>query len=76
MLVGIQEVNYERVFASVAYVVIDGVTYYSAFNSVDNARCLRAIVAEYVESDEFLDIQDSLSDATLELLTKYLGEYA
>jgi hypothetical protein len=77
-LVGIQEVNYERVFASVAYVVIDGETFYSAYNSADNARCLRAIVVEYVDSDEFLSLLDEglISEAMLELITKYLGEYA
>jgi hypothetical protein len=77
-LVGIQEVNYDRVFASVAYVVIDGETFYSAYNSADNARCLRAIVVEYVQSDEFLALDEEglISEAMYELLTKYLGENA
>lgn len=72
-LVNIQEENYERMFAAVAYVVIDGETYYSAYNTVDNARCLRALVREYVDAPEFLEILDMLPVEVVEMLDKYYG---
>lgn len=52
-LVNIREQNFSREFAAVAYVVIDGVTYYSAYNTVDNARSIQQIAAALLENNAY-----------------------
>ena len=72
-LINIKEENLERAFASVAYVTIDGTTYYSAYNTVDNARSVRQVANDILNDTEF-DL-GTLTDDQLNVLLKYLGEY-
>ncbi|MBQ9145902.1 MAG: hypothetical protein IJX70_05570, partial [Clostridia bacterium] len=45
-LVNIKTTNYERDYAAVSYVVIDGVTHYSAFDAYKNVRNIREVAVK------------------------------
>ena len=47
-LVGIQAGNYDRVFAAVAYVTVDGQTTYGDYDSSINARSMAQVAAEAI----------------------------
>ncbi len=53
VLTNIKEENYSREFAAVAYIVIDGVTYYGSYDTVDNARSLAQIAASLLAAGTY-----------------------
>ncbi len=67
-LLNIKAENISRPFAAVAYVVIDGITYYSSYNTADRARSIRQIAFELIDDQELLG---TLTEQEIALLTKY-----
>ena len=67
-LVSVKEANYNRAFAAVSYVEIDGEIYYGDTNAVDNARSMAAIAAAALESGK------AYSENEVKLLEKYAAK--
>lgn len=65
-LINIKEGNFNRAFAAIAYVTIDGVTYYSDYNTVDNARSISEIAANFLAAGTYENNTEVLA-----LLNKY-----
>jgi hypothetical protein len=68
MLVNINEANYTRAFAAIGYVVIDGEIFYSAFNTVDNARSAQYVANALLEMGFYEGETEMIA-----ILNKYAG---
>ena len=68
MLINVQEANYNRAFAAIAYVVVDGEIYYSTFNTLDQARSAKYMAEELIATELYAD-----DETIMALLNKYAG---
>lgn len=68
MLINVQEKNYNRAFAAIAYVVVDGEIYYSTFNTLDQARSAKYMAEELIATEFYAD-----DETIMALLNKYAG---
>lgn len=54
VLWNLKDTNYGRSFSAVAYVIVDGVTYYSNYNTFDHARAAKQMASTLLGDADFL----------------------
>lgn len=65
-LINLKTVNYDRVFAAISYVLIDGKYYYGSYNMTDNARSIEEVALTILKSSDY-------EEGQLNMLTAYAG---